>query len=398
MKDLSFRRPLIVAVVTIIVAVAVVIGLTTGGGGGGGASTAASTPARRPDKPSTGSFLNAVIPSAAAAAGEARAVNRALAVMPDERKVATVFLWGLDARHTDAQAIRVLRGRGLGGVALTDADPSQVPGLARSLGSSSPGGPLLLAAQVGGIFNAVRGPPPSAPTDVGSAAAAAREATGAARTLRRAGIDGVLAPDLDVGPPDNPAVGERAFSESARATAQFGRAVVDAYGTGGMFAAPSHFPGLGSASQPVEDGPANVGSSKRELAKSDLVPFRAAIDAGAPGIVISNGLYVYDDFVTPGSLSHAVMVDVLRNQLGFRGVAITGDLTDPGVTALAAPARAAVAALKAGADLLYLSGPPTDQQAAYRAVLAAVRTKAVKRTRLDEAVRRVLTVKGEYGR
>ncbi len=397
MKDLSFRRPVIVAAVTIIVAVAVVIGLTTGGGGGGGARTAASTPAR-PARPSTGSFLNAVIPSAAAAAGEARAVNRALAVMSDARKVATVFLWGLDANHTDARAIRALRGRGLGGVALTDADLSRVPGLARSLGSSSPGGPLLLAAQVGGIFNAVQGPPLSAPTDVGSAAAAAREATGATRTLRRAGIDGVLAPDLDVGPPDNPAVGERAFSDSARATAQFGRAVVDAYGTGGMFAAPSHFPGLGSASQPVEDGPANVASSKRELAKSDLVPFRAAIDAGAPGIVISNGLYVYDDFVTPGSLSHEVMVDVLRHQLGFRGVAITGDLTDPGVTALAAPARAAVAALKAGADLLYVSGPPTDQQAAYRAVLAAVRTKAVKRTRLDEAVRRVLTVKGEYGR
>ncbi len=127
------------------------------------------------------------------------------------------------------------------------------------------------------------------------------------------------------------------------------------------------------------------------------MPFRSAIDAGVPGIEVSNGLYVYDDFVTPASLSRRVITGLLRGKLGFRGVALTGDLTDPAVTALVPPARAAVQALAAGADLLYLSAPPADQAAAYRAVLAAVRKRRVPAKRLDQAVTRVLAAKRDYG-
>jgi beta-N-acetylhexosaminidase len=164
-----------------------------------------------------------------------------------------------------------------------------------------------------------------------------------------------------------------------------------------VFSAPSHFPGLGSASQAVEEGPASVSLSGAELRRRDLVPFRSAIDAGAPGILIANGLYTYDDFVTPASLSRSVMTGLLRRRMGFRGVAITGNLTDPGVTALFQPRAAAVQALKAGADMITINGPASDQEGAYRAVLAAVRTKAISRRRLDEAVGRILSVKRDYG-
>ena len=150
-----------------------------------------------------------------------------------------------------------------------------------------------------------------------------------------------------------------------------------AYREAKLFAAAGHFPGLGSASQPVGEGPANVGLSGRELERADVVPFKSAIQAGVPGIVVSNGLYAYDDFVTPATLSRRVTTGLLRGDLGFKGVALTGDLTDPAVTALEPPAAAAVQAVRAGADLLYLSAPPAEQAAAYRAVLAAVRKKRV---------------------
>ena len=124
-----------------------------------------------------------------------------------------------------------------------------------------------------------------------------------------------------------------------------------------VFAAVKHFPGLGSASQSTEDGPANVGLSARGAARRDLVPFRAAFEAGAPGVVVGHGLYAVDDFVTPASLSRQVTTDLLRRRLRFKGIAITDDLADPPITALGSVPDAAVAAVKAGADMLYVSGP-----------------------------------------
>ena len=190
-------------------------------------------------------------------------------------------------------------------------------------------------------------------------------------------MSGVLAPILDIGPPDGAAVGALAFSEQAGPVSRFATRVTVAYRQAKVFAAAGNFPGLGSASQPVSEGPANVGLSERQIERSEVAPFKSAIEAGVPGIVVSNGLYAYDDFVTPASLSRRVITGLLRRKLGFEGVALTSDLTDPAVTALEPPSRSAVQALRAGADLLYVSAPPADQAAAYRAVLTAVRKKRV---------------------
>ncbi len=92
-----------------------------------------------------------------------------------------------------------------------------------------------------------------------------------------------------------------------------------------------------------------------------------------------------------------MITGLLRRKLGFEGVALTGNLADPAVTALEPPTRSAVQALRAGADLLYVSAPPADQAAAYRAVLTAVRKKRLSVARLDQAVSRVLGAKRDYG-
>jgi beta-N-acetylhexosaminidase len=140
-----------------------------------------------------------------------------------------------------------------------------------------------------------------------------------------------------------------------------------------------------------------VGLGLRELRRRDLRPFRAAIAAGVPGVVLGHGLYPMTDYVTPASLSRRVATNLLRGELGFRGVSITDDLAEPAVTTSLAVPDAAVAALRAGADMLFISGPPADQQAAYVAVLRAVRRGRVSRRRLNEAVERILDVKRDYG-
>jgi beta-N-acetylhexosaminidase len=174
-------------------------------------------------------------------------------------------------------------------------------------------------------------------------------------------------------------------------------AVVHAYRAKRLFSAAKHFPGLGAADQLTELGPATVGLDLDALRERDLLPFRAAIEAGVPAVVLSHALYPMNDFTQPASLSRAVVTGLLRNELGFAGVAITDDLADPAITTSYSVPEAAVLAIKAGADMLFISGSPGDQQAAYTAVLRAAQRGRLPRGRLDEAVLRDLHAKWDYG-
>ena len=73
-----------------------------------------------------------------------------------------------------------------------------------------------------------------------------------------------------------------------------------------------------------------------------------------PGVVVGHALYSFNDFTAPASLSRQVATDLLRGRLGFKGVALTDDLADPAVTTLHTVPDAAVRAVQAGMDMLYI--------------------------------------------
>jgi beta-N-acetylhexosaminidase len=202
---------------------------------------------------------------------------------------------------------------------------------------------------------------------------------------------------LDVSPEGGSALGKAAYSDDPAEVAAFADAELGAYGEAGIFAAVGHFPGLGSADQSTADGPASVGLDLPELRDRDLLPFRAAIEDGAPAVILSHALYPMNDFTAPASLSREVATGLLRDELGYGGVAMTDDLEEPAVEIAASVPGAAVEAVRAGADMLLISGPDEDQEAAYDAVLSAVRRGRITRARLDEAVRRILAAKEDYG-
>jgi beta-N-acetylhexosaminidase len=153
--------------------------------------------------------------------------------------------------------------------------------------------------------------------------------------------------------------------------AGFADATVSVYRTARMFAAVEHFPGLGAADQDTAEGPGTVGLSLGNLRSRDLVPFQAAFEKGAPAVVLSHALYATENFTRPTSLSPKIVTDLLRRRPRFNGVAITDDLADPAITSSISVPDAAVQALRAGADMLWISGPSNEQQAAYVAVLRA---------------------------
>ena len=400
------RRLRVVAVVLIAAIAGAIVGAVAGGGDGG--PTRIPEAARGQPLQRTSFLARMIPPKPERSKPRGPQVPRSIADLarrlPLERKVAQLFLVGFRGRDLNAVVYQQLRRFDLGGIVI---DRQNYPGV-QLLGQMAGQAllvsqqkrhvpPWVMAPQEGGEFNAFRDLPPSeAPSDITSIASARAQARRTGRTLRALGITGLLAPVVDVELSEDPALGPRAYSDDPGEVASFAAATVRAYNDAGMFTAAGHFPGLGSASQPTEEGPATVGLSLDELRRRDLAPFFAAFRAGAPGVLLSHALYSMNDFTRPASLSKRIVTGLLRRELRFRGVAITDDLADPPITALSSVPDAAVAAIKAGADMVYISGAPGDQQAAYVAVLQAVRRGKISRRRINEALFRILVAKRRF--
>jgi beta-N-acetylhexosaminidase len=357
------------------------------------------------------SFLARIVPPSARPGRPTRPpavpprVARLAGRLPVERKAAQVFVFGFEGSDLTAEIFGRLRRLDLGGIVLAGPNYVDSTGLAQMAGEAAviardeghvP--PWVLTIQEGGDLNSFPDLPPStAPADLASVGEARAQAADAARTLRGLGVTGLLGPAVDVGLETGSALGARVFSDDPEQVARFAGATVRAYRKGRLFTSAAHFPGLGAADQSTEEGPASVGLGPDELRDRDLLPFVAAVKAGVPAVVLSHALYPINDFTAPASLSREVVTDLLRDELGFEGAAITDDLADPAITTSYSIPDAAIAALRAGADMLFISGPAGDQQAAYAAVLGAVRSGEIPRSRLDEAVERILVAKERYG-
>ena len=291
------------------------------------------------------SFLARIVPPRRAAqrvSGPAtpRSVADLARRLPLERKVAQLFLVGFDGTDASAEIFRRLRRLDLGGLVLARRnylEPSQLAALAgeaRTVATDQghvP--PWVLASQDGAEFSDLPGlPPATAPADLRSSDEAEAQATETAAALRGLNVTGVLDPTIDVGSESGSPLGARVYSDEPDEVAGYADAVVRAYRAGHLFGAAKHFPGLGAADQLTQTGPASVGLDLGQLRERDLIPFRAAIEAGVPAVVLSHALYPINDFTAPASLSHAIATDLLRDELGFAGVAITDDLADPAIT------------------------------------------------------------------
>jgi beta-N-acetylhexosaminidase len=407
----SARRRLAVALLATIALGAAVAGVVVGAGQGDGEETASEVPSPGRGAPKEHiSFLARIVPPPAERRrGGGSPVPKSVADLarrlPTERKVAQLFVVGFSGTDTSADIFGRLERLDLGGVVLAAEnylDVGQLGTLANQAAivarEQRHVPPWVFASQEGGELNSFPDLPPTvAPADLSSAREAEAEARESAKNLRALGINAVLGPVIDVGSSETgSALGSRVYSDDPEEVATYADRVVRGYRAEHVFSAASHFPGQGATDQSTQDGPATVGLGLDELRQRDLIPFAAAIDAGVPGVTVGSALYPFSDFTVPASLSRAVDTALLRREMRFKGVAMTDDLADPGVTTLHSIPDAAVLALRAGADALYISGGAGDQQAAYVAVLRAVQRGRIPRRRLDEAVGRILLAKQDY--
>jgi beta-N-acetylhexosaminidase len=319
--------------------------------------------------------------------------------------VGQMFMISMGGTEPDYYVNKMIRERNVGGVLLfahnmkSEAQTQALTGSLQELSMrTEPSIPLFVAVdQEGGrISSATWVTPQPAAAQVGARgnpAEARAVAEKMGRELLRAGVNTDLAPVVDTG--FGAAIGTRSFGEDPELVAEMGVAAVEGFEDAGVVCAAKHFPNHGVATSDSHVSRPVVDHDLAKLRSHDLPPFEAVIAAGVPMVMVGHLVYSAIDPERPASLSPEA-IGMLRGELGFDGVVVTDDLAMAGASGDGSPARAAVEAVEAGADLLIISSLPEQQADAYDAVLEAVESGEIPRGQIEASVERVLRVKENY--
>lgn len=326
-----------------------------------------------------------------------------------ERAVGQKLLLAFEGKQQPSDAILQAMQQGMpAGVTLFRAfnvdNPAQVRDLTASLqaAAKAAGLPRLLIAvdQEGGQLMAVGGGTPF-PGNMALGATGSRELarrTGLAMGFELAamGINVNYAPVCDVNVnPKNPGVGTRSFGEDPKLVAKMSAAIVEGLHAAGVAATAKHFPGLGDAATDPHYGTPILVHDRDRLQRVELPPFEAAIRAGARLVMtahvalpaLNNGLDI------PATLSESILKDLLRGELGFEGVIVSDAMDMKAIRQGPGLAIDAIAAVRAGVDLLLLIGDIDEQQMIFEAILQAVRRGLLSRDEVFASARKVLELK-----
>ncbi len=257
--------------------------------------------------------------------------------------------------------------------------------------------PLVAIDHEGGRVHRLDPPftrfPAAAVVAAHGASAVRAVATAMARELGAIGVDLTFAPVLDVASnPANPVIWDRAFASEPESAAVLALAAFRATRGAGLLTCGKHFPGHGDTAADSHLELPIVEKSRRELGRTELVPFRRAIAAGIPMLMSAHVLYPALDAERPATLSHAILTGLLRRRLGFGGVVCSDDLEMRAIADHYGPGDAAVAAIAAGADLLLYCHRQDDLRTAITAVERAVADGRLDEQRIADAHRRVVAL------
>lgn len=210
--------------------------------------------------------------------------------------------------------------------------------------------------------------------------------------LHELGFNSDFAPVADVANnPDSDTMYWRSFGSDANLVAQMVSAQVEGFASQGILCCAKHFPGIGGAEGDSHEGAIYTQKSADQMAEEELVPFKAAIEAGVPMVMVG---HLSCPQITgnnlPASVSSAVMQGLLRERLGFEGVIITDSLGMGAIVNEFGYDRVGVEAFLAGADALLM---PADFNAAYQGMLDAVASGEISQERLNQSVYRMIKMK-----
>lgn len=337
----------------------------------------------------------------------AQAINEKIAAMTIEEKVGQLFF----VRCPESGAAEDIAAYHLGGVLLFGRDFKDANGdwltaeqfcaniesyqaaadIPLFIGSDEEGGTVTRASRNPNLFSQKLASP-QALYAAGGMEGLLSATLDYNETLRAdLGINVNFAPVADVSTDPNDFIYDRAFGQDAAATADYVARVVGTMQDAGIASVLKHFPGYGS-NVDTHTGIAIDERSCESFERSDLLPFVAGIEAGAPFVLVSHNIIKCMDETYPASLSQKVH-GLLRGELGFDGVVVTDDLAMDAVKAYADNGSVAVLALQAGNDMIVT----TDYWTQIPQVLEAVQTGEISESEINDHVFRVLRAKMALG-
>lgn len=203
-----------------------------------------------------------------------------------------------------------------------------------------------------------------------------------------------FAPVADVwSNPDNTVIGERVYSDDYAQAAELVGNAVKGFNDGGVMCTLKHFPGHGDTAEDSHYSSAYVHRTKEEIMADEMQPFRSGIEAGAEFVMVGH-LIVPDIDEVPATLSYKIATGILRDELKFEGVVITDSFEMESIADNYSVDDAVVMSVKAGMDMIL---QPKDMASAVNSIEQAVADGELSEDRIDESVRRILTLKESRG-
>ncbi len=256
--------------------------------------------------------------------------------------------------------------------------------------------PVFLAVNEGGdnassVQNSGIGVTPvKEPKEIASAAEAYALGVTIGTYLKELNFNVNFAPTADILHVDNAAVADYCFGSDAVANSQYVAEFVKGLEEQQISATLKTFPGTGHLTNSTSKGTVSTDKSRADYAQ-DFTVFKAGIEAGTDFVMVSHivaeGL---SGGVEPCSMSASVVTDILRGEMGYRGIVITEPMDVPAISEYYSASEAAVAALKAGCDMILM---PEDLDEAYQGILSGVQDGTVAEARINDSLKRIFRVK-----
>jgi beta-N-acetylhexosaminidase len=333
-----------------------------------------------------------------------------LAGLTLQQEVGQLFVVGTTAVGLQDVTVSAIRDRHVGGVFLSGRSLVGVEGNAAVATAAqrvdADGIPLIVSTdQEGGEVQVLQGAGfDRIPSAVQQGAMTPDQLRTAAKAwggqLKAAGVNLDLAPVADIVPAgtaaQNPPVGalQREYGSDADAVEGHAAAFAAGLRDAGVQSAAKHFPGLGHVTANT-DTTAGVTDTTIDRDSPDVRLYGRLADSGVDVVMLSTAIYQRIDRAQPAAFSPEV-VDILRDDLGFRGLTITDDLSGATQVQSVMPGDRAIRAIDAGVDLVLVSRTPAVAAVMIDAVLARAQSDAGFRARVDAAARRVLAWKGTH--
>ncbi|MEC0266964.1 beta-N-acetylhexosaminidase [Paenibacillus anseongense] len=323
------------------------------------------------------------------------------------QKVGQLFICGFDALEPNPAITQLIEKYGLGGVIYFRRNVKDAHQLAhlsaelQELSRRSGGQPLFIAVdQEGGMVSRIEKGATLLPGNMALGAAFAPAGVYASskimgKELRQMGVNMNFAPCLDINNNRlNPVIGVRSYGETAAIVGDMGTHAVKGLQDMGVIATVKHFPGHGDTSEDSHHDLPVVPHSMERLMELELAPFIKAIEGDVDAIMTAHVVFAaLEQNGVPSTLSYRILTELLREELGFKGLIVTDCLEMKAISEGIGVAEGAVRAIEAGSDLILVSHTLERQVSAIEAVITAVESGRIPESRIDASVLRVMTHK-----